>query len=169
MLRHLGGDGAPVLLLHGLAGHAGEWAETAAWLSACSSVYALDGQTGVDAAAAAVEEIGTGPVACLGQSLGGRAAIELAANRSELVRALVVAEADPRGGPELAEVAAARIGTAFDRWPASFATRADAVEFFGGPSPRAEAWADGLREREARLWPWFDRGAAVAELRSALA
>ena len=28
-----GGDGPSVLLLHGLAGHVGEWGETAGWLT----------------------------------------------------------------------------------------------------------------------------------------
>jgi len=169
MSRHLGGKGAPVLLLHGLAGHTGEWAGTAEWLSVEFAVYALDCESGADAALRAVDEIGAGPVACVGQSLGGRAAIELAARRPELVRALVVAEADPEGGRELAEEVAARVGEAFDRWPEAFASREEAVEFLGGPSPRAEAWADGLRERDGRLWPWFDREAAVDELRAALA
>ena len=169
MLRQLGGKGAPVLLLHGLAGHAGEWAGTAEWLDREFAVYALDGEAGVDAAVAAVDEIGAWPVACVGQSLGGRAAIELAARRPELVRALVVVEADPDGGPELAEEVAARVGAAFARWPESFANREEAVEFLCGPSPRAEAWADGLRERDGRFWPWFDREAAVDELRAALA
>jgi pimeloyl-ACP methyl ester carboxylesterase len=169
MLRRLGGEGPPVLLLHGLAGHAGEWAGTADWLASSAAVFALDGESGVGAAAAAVAEIGAGPVACVGQSLGGRTAIELAARRPELVRALVVAEADPEGGPELAEEVAERVERAFARWPESFAGREQALEFFGGPSLRAEAWADGLRERDGRLWPWFDRDAAVEELRSALA
>ena len=31
--RDFGGQGPTVLLLHGLAGHAGEWEETAVWLS----------------------------------------------------------------------------------------------------------------------------------------
>jgi pimeloyl-ACP methyl ester carboxylesterase len=157
----------PVLLLHGLAGHAGEWAGTADWLRERSAVFALDGDGGDPMAA--VEEIGAGPVVCIGQSLGGRAAIELASSRPELVRALVVAEASPEGGPEVAERAAADVAAAFGRWPDSFANREEAVEFFGGPSPRAAAWAAGLVERDGRLWPRFDREAAVEHLRSALA
>lgn len=169
MLRHLGGKGAPVLLLHGLAGHAGEWAVTAEWLSGEFAVFALDGDIDADSAAAASAEIGTGPVVCIGQSLGGRAAIELAARRPELVRALVVAEADPGGGPEVAEEVAERVREAFARWPESFSSREEAVELFGGRSPRAEAWADGLREGDGRLWPRFHREAAVELLRAELA
>jgi pimeloyl-ACP methyl ester carboxylesterase len=37
-----GGDGEPVLLLHGLAGYAGEWAQTAGWLTGRARVVALD-------------------------------------------------------------------------------------------------------------------------------
>jgi pimeloyl-ACP methyl ester carboxylesterase len=37
-----GGDGPPALLLHGLAGYAGEWADTARWLTARCRVVALD-------------------------------------------------------------------------------------------------------------------------------
>ena len=37
-----GGEGPSVLLLHGLAGTAVEWEETAAWLSATHHVVALD-------------------------------------------------------------------------------------------------------------------------------
>src|SRR5882757_5777443 len=120
MLRSFGGDGRPVLLLHGLAGHAGEWAGTAEWLTRRAAVFALDGDGGD--AAAAVEEIGAGPVVCVGQSLGGRTALRLAAERPELVRALVVAEASPEGGPEVAEEVAARVGEALARWPESFSS-----------------------------------------------
>jgi pimeloyl-ACP methyl ester carboxylesterase len=37
-----GGPGRPVLLLHGLAGHSGEWDTTAAWMSERYRVIALD-------------------------------------------------------------------------------------------------------------------------------
>jgi pimeloyl-ACP methyl ester carboxylesterase len=169
VLHRFGGEGPAALLLHGLAGHAGEWTGTAAWLRERATVFALEGDGDGAEAAAAVEQIGAGPVVCVGQSLGGRAAIELAAARPELVRALVVAEASPEGGPALAEEVAAHVAASFARWPDSFASRAEAVEFLGGPSPRAEAWADGLVARDGRLWPWFDREAAVAWLRAALA
>ena len=84
-----GGDGPCVLLLHGLAGHAGEWAETAGWLTEHGRVVALDarGHGGserlpadvspgahVADAAFAVERLGLDPVVLVGQSLGGRTA-----------------------------------------------------------------------------------------------
>ena len=37
-----GGSGSPVLLLHGLAGHVGEWSETAGWMVREHRVVALD-------------------------------------------------------------------------------------------------------------------------------
>ena len=37
-----GGQGLAVLLLHGLAGHSKEWAETASWLATRCRVVALD-------------------------------------------------------------------------------------------------------------------------------
>ncbi len=37
-----GGNGPPVLLLHGLAGHASEWTQTASWLCERARVLALD-------------------------------------------------------------------------------------------------------------------------------
>jgi pimeloyl-ACP methyl ester carboxylesterase len=91
-----GGDGPPALLLHGLAGYAGEWAETAGWLSERARVVALDarGQGSserfpadvsraghVADAAFAVERLGLGPVVVVGQSLGGLTALLLAAER----------------------------------------------------------------------------------------
>ena len=37
-----GGDGTPILLLHGLAGRANEWWSTARWLTIGHRVFALD-------------------------------------------------------------------------------------------------------------------------------
>src|SRR5512138_2356395 len=37
-----GGTGAPILLLHGLAGRANEWWSTASWLTDSHRVFALD-------------------------------------------------------------------------------------------------------------------------------
>jgi pimeloyl-ACP methyl ester carboxylesterase len=59
---------------------------------------------------------------------------------------------------------AAGVGKAFARWPESFASSVEAVEFFGGPSLRAEAWTEGLVERGGRLWSWFDSDEAVRTL-----
>src|SRR5579863_449772 len=89
-----GGRGPSVLLLHGLAGHAGEWAESARWMTARNHVVAFDarghGQSQrvpVDVSRAAhvadtvfvVEKLGLAPVTLIGQSLGGLTALLVAA------------------------------------------------------------------------------------------
>jgi pimeloyl-ACP methyl ester carboxylesterase len=166
--RDFGGHGPAALLLHGLAGHADEWAETARWLSERCRVFALDARghgrserlphdvsrsAHVADAAFVIEELDLGPVVVMGQSLGGHAALLLAAQRPKLVRALVVAEASPAEGED---AIVAEVGQALRRWPLPFPSRDAAVEFFGGPSLSAEAWADGLEEREDGWWPRFD-------------
>ena len=174
-----GGTGPGALLLHGLAGTALEWTETAGWLVESHRVVALD-QRGqgrserrptdvsrrafVDDAAASIEELGLAPVVLIGQSLGGHTALILAAERPDLVSALVVAEASPAevepGAPE-------RVGELLSNWPAPFPTREAALEFFGGDSARARAWADNLAEEESGLIPAFDVDVMVATLAAA--
>lgn len=168
-----GGEGPPVLLLHGLAGHAGEWAETAAWLAQRCRVVALDARghgrsersptdvsraAHVADAAFAVERLELDPVVAVGQSLGGQTALLLAAERPDLVRALVIADASPAGARDTEEIEAtvARVSSWLRGWPVPFASREAAIEFFGGPSLTATAWADGLEHREGGWWPRFD-------------
>jgi pimeloyl-ACP methyl ester carboxylesterase len=106
--RDFGGQGPPVLLLHGLAGHAGEWTETASWLTGGARVYALDQRghgrserrpSDVSRAAhvadviALVESLGSPRTILIGQSLGGQTAFLTVARRPDLVQSLVVAEA----------------------------------------------------------------------------
>ncbi|PZS34565.1 MAG: hypothetical protein DLM58_05520 [Pseudonocardiales bacterium] len=135
-----GGDGPPALLLHGLAGYAGEWSGTARWLTQRSRVVAFDarGHGGserlpadvsrtahVNDAVCVIKALELGRVVVLGQSLGGQTALLLAAQRPDLVRGLIVAEASPVGGgrPDAAASAAEEIGAALRRWPVPFATR----------------------------------------------
>jgi pimeloyl-ACP methyl ester carboxylesterase len=168
-----GGDGPPVLLLHGLAGYAGEWAETAGWLSNRAQVVALDARGHGNSkrfpsdvsraahladAAFAVERLGLGPIVVVGQSLGGLTALLLASKRPDLVRGLVMVEAGPRGGGDASshEANVAELGNSLRRWPVPFASREAAVEFFGGPSLTADAWARGLEHRDGGWWPRFD-------------
>src|SRR5512142_325425 len=83
--RDFGGHGPPVLLLHGLAGHAEEWAQTASWLTARCRVVAPDARGHgrserypADVSRAAVvadaafvcEQLGLQPVVAVGRSLG---------------------------------------------------------------------------------------------------
>lgn len=178
-----GGKGASFLLLHGLAGYAGEWTETAGWLTERGRVVALDarGHGGserfpadvspaahVADAVCAVEQLGLGPVVVIGQSFGGLTALRLAAARPELVRGLVVADAGPgAGSDDFATQVSAGVGASLRRWPVPFASREAAVAFWEGPSLRAEAWADGLERREDGWWPRFDVDVMVQTLREA--
>jgi pimeloyl-ACP methyl ester carboxylesterase len=160
------------LLLHGLAGHLGEWdALTARLLAAGFRVIAYDARAHgtstrrpptvtraayVGDAVTLIEELGLSPVTLIGQSLGGHTAMLLAAARPELVDALVLVEAGPAGpSPEVP----AQIGGWLDSWPTPFSSPAEAERFLGH-----EAWARGLEERTDGWWPRFDRDAMVDSL-----
>lgn len=166
-----GGSGSPVLLLHGLAGHSEEWAETAAWLSEEYRVFAMDlrghgyserrpGDVSVHAlvedAVAATHVIGP-PVILVGQSLGGVIALVVTAERPDLVSGLVMIEASPAAMDESAAAElATRVGEQLRSWPVPFSSGEEAVTYFGGPSLSATAWASGLEVRPDGLWPRFD-------------
>jgi pimeloyl-ACP methyl ester carboxylesterase len=177
--RDFGGSGAAVLFLHGLAGHADEWAGTAGWLSESRRVLALDARghgrsersphevspgAHVADVVFAIESMRIAPVSLVGQSLGGRTAMLVAAERPDLVHGLVVAEASPSAD----EDAVAEVQASLARWPRPFGSREEAVEFFG-ESRSAEAWADGLERREDGWWPRFDTEVIVRTLREAVA
>jgi len=108
-------------------------------------------------------------VVVVGQSLGGQTALLFAAERPDLVRGLVVADASPAGGdePDVIEADVVKVGNSLRRWPVPFASRKAAVEFFDGPSLCAEAWADGLEHREDGWWPRFDIEVMLRTLREA--
>jgi len=143
--RDYGGDGPPVLLLHGLAGDAEEWSQTASWLTARCRVIAADarghGQSEplpsdvsrdavVADAACVIEQLGLGPTIVVGQSLGGLTAMSLAARRPELVRALVVVDASPLGGSEVTEAAARDLGCALRAWTGPTRPQWDAMALY---------------------------------------
>lgn len=188
-LAHIdfGGDEPPVVLLHGLAGHAGEWAETAGWLRGRARVLAPDARghgrserAPSDVSRAAhiadvawlIRRLDVSPVVLVGQSLGGHAALLVAAEHPELVRGLVVADASPAGGdgdePGEVERFAAEVGGSLGRWPVPFPSREATVEFFGGPSLHATAWAAGLERRDDGWYPQFEVGVMVRTLRAAM-
>lgn len=174
-----GGVGPGVLLLHGLAGTAREWEDTAAWLTETHRVVALD-QRGhgrserrpadvsrdafVGDAIAAIEELDLAPVVLIGQSLGGHTAFLVAAKRPDLVRALVVAEASPA---EADPAAARQVAELLSSWPVPFPTRDGALEFFGGETLRARAWASNLEECEGGFTRAFDVDVMAAALAAA--
>lgn len=110
-----GGSGPLALLLHGLAGHAGEWTDTAAWLTASCRVVAPDARGHGDSerapadvsraahvadAAHVIDELGGAPALVVGQSLGGHTGLLVAARRPDAVRALAAVEASPAAAPD---------------------------------------------------------------------
>jgi pimeloyl-ACP methyl ester carboxylesterase len=162
-----GGTGPSVLMLHGLAGHSGEWAEAAAMLRGDFRIVALDQrghgrserepgdvsrQAFVADVAAVVEELGLAPVVLMGQSMGGNTAFLAAAAHPELVKSVVVIEASPDGpAPELPDL----IREWLDSWPVPFAHIAQARAFFYAQDLSPLAWSAGLERREDGLWPTF--------------
>jgi pimeloyl-ACP methyl ester carboxylesterase len=169
-----GGAGDAAVLVHGLAGYAREWDGTAAWLVDSHRVVAVEQrghglserrpqdvsrQAFVDDLAGWIDVLGVAPAVVIGQSLGGHTAFLLAAQRPDLVRALVVAEATPEIVPD----APRQMREWLDAWPVPFAGRGDALAHFGDTA-WGRAWADGLERRQERLWPAFDTDVMVAAL-----
>jgi esterase len=103
------GEGPPLVVLHGLFGSARNWNTVAKRLGESRHVHALDlrnhgGSPWSDAMGYAdmagdvqayIEERGLGPVALLGHSMGGKAAMVLALNHPDLVERLIVADIAP--------------------------------------------------------------------------
>ena len=175
------GEGPPVLILPGLAAHAGEWAETASWLTDRARVLVLDArgqghserhpdvvspEAHLADTAFVVEQLGIAPVVVIGHSVGGQRALMLAGERPDLVRALVVADSGP-GADEDAEGIVTAVRDDLASWPVPFESREAAIEFFGGPSLQAEAWADGLEQHEDGWWPRWDLDVMERSLREA--
>ncbi|MET8330886.1 alpha/beta hydrolase [Streptomyces sp. NPDC005181] len=173
--RDWGGPGQPIVLLHGLAGHAGEWDATARRLSPWYRVVALD-QRGhgtserhpqdVSRAAYVADVITVAdqldlrrPVLA-GQSLGGHTAMLTAAAHPERIHALVLIEAGPGGASPNAPV---EIGGWLDSWPTPFTSRETAAQFLGG-GPVGDGWAASPEQRDGGWWPRFDRDVMVRSL-----
>lgn len=184
--RDFGGDGQPVLLLHGLAGHSEEWARTASWLTQHCRVVALDArghgrserlpddvspEAHVADVSFIVQRLELSPVVVVGQSLGGLTALTLAAERPALVRGLVVVDASPAGAGDQAGVIVSDVDEALRRWPVPFASREAAEAFFEGcfgGRLAGIAWADGLERRGAGWWPRFDVDVMTRTLHAAV-
>src|SRR5690606_27659276 len=107
--RESGSGTPPVIVLHGIMGHAREWDVLVAALATRHRVVAVDqrGHGESDWAteytatamgrdvAGLVERHGLAPVDLIGHSLGGMVAAVCAAERPELVRRLVLVDVGP--------------------------------------------------------------------------
>ena len=163
-----GGNGSSFLLLHGLAGRANEWHNTAQWLTQDGHVFALD-QRGhgrsdkqlndysrdayVKDVMNVIEQLHLAPVVLIGQSMGGQNAFLVAARYPYLVRALIVIEAAPDPAPSAQHMVAKWLNS----WPLPFSSLADARAFFGGETLYARTWLEILEERDDGYWPQFGR------------
>ena len=124
-----GGEGLPIVLVHGLGGSTADWDAVAPALTEIGRVIALDlpkfgffppaGEDGLDAMTAAlvgfleevVEEAAGAPAVLIGNSMGGLVSTLIAGERPDLVAALVlVAPAFP---PRLSDLNKVHWPTAF--------------------------------------------------------
>lgn len=164
-----GGDGPPVLLLHGLAGSSRELLPTADALVDSFHVLLVD-QRGhghstrrpadlsrdafVGDVVAVIERLLPGQlVSLVGQSMGAHTALLTAAARPDLIDRLVMLEGhvDGRSRPDEAR----QLGEYFQSWPTPFTDTATARSFLGA-TPLADAWINDLETVPAGLRPRFD-------------
>ncbi|GAA1839603.1 alpha/beta hydrolase [Pseudonocardia ailaonensis] len=139
-----GGEGPPILLLHGLMGRATTWWSIARALRPYGRVLGLDarghgrsqaaGPWTTDRMARDAEEVlaRVGPGVVVGHSMGGLHALALAARRPDLVRAVVVEDM----GVDLTGLPGDPVGAAtawFGAMPQPFASREAVRQAFGHP------------------------------------
>ncbi|WP_344499566.1 alpha/beta hydrolase [Dactylosporangium maewongense] len=171
-----GGDGPPVVLLHGLAGSAAELEPTALGLLDSYTVIVPD-QRGhghatrhpadvsrrayVDDVLAVLDAFAQGPAVLVGQSMGAHTAMLVAAWHPDRVRGLLMLEGGVGGDDGDYP---SRLEAWFASWPVPFPTRQAAVEFLGGRS-LAAAWAADLEERDGAFWPRFDGAVMTSAIR----
>ncbi|WP_406234394.1 alpha/beta fold hydrolase [Nocardia sp. NBC_01009] len=151
-----GGDGKPLLAMHGHLEEAATWAQLAADLAPQWRVIAPDQRGHGDSdrgpdyslegyvadAVAVIEHLGVGPVAILGHSGRGITAMRVAAQRPDLVSALIVEE-----------IGAVHVSTgALDfvlGWPQQAPTRQELLDALGFAAPM---FAEVLRENPDGSW-----------------
>lgn len=155
VIVEFGGDGAPIVLLHGLMGRATTWWRTARWLTRYGRVVGLDAlahgrnpwrgpactEDFVTDIARTIEAGRLAPAIVIGHSMGGLHAIALAASNPAMVRAVVVEDmaVDQRGRT----VAGWR--SYVDSWPVPFVSLAQVREFFG---PAGDYFVECFEERD---------------------
>ncbi|NMH99219.1 alpha/beta hydrolase [Pseudonocardia sp. K10HN5] len=171
-----GGDGPPILLLHGLMGRATTWWPVTGWLTGHGRVLAFDARghgrsqaagpwtaerMAADAAEI-LEQAGAGPAVVIGHSMGGLHALVLAARRPDLVRAAVVEDmaVDFRGR----SVDDARAW--FGALPQPFPSLAAVRRAFGHPRPEFGDYMAECVEERADGYHLLSRTEHVVEIAS---
>ncbi|MEV0714058.1 alpha/beta hydrolase [Asanoa sp. NPDC050611] len=180
LLCHDDGAGSSVVvLLHGLAGSAGELAPTAASLVGRHRVIAFD-QRGhghstrrpadvsreayvadVIAVLDALVGADAAEVTLVGQSMGAHTALLTAAWHPDRVQRLVLLEGGVGGDAD--SDYPHRLGQWFASWPVPFPDERAAVDFLGS-TKTAKAWARDLERRPDGLWPRFDADIMTAAI-----
>ncbi|UUU22444.1 alpha/beta fold hydrolase [Streptomyces sp. DSM 40750] len=166
-----------LLLLHGLAGHLGEWDDLLPLLLADGHRVVTYDARGHGAStrrpadmtrAACVRDAvtviqtlglaapGQPPLTVVGQSLGGHTAFLAAAAHPDLFPSLILIEAGP-GDPEPA--LPAHIAGWMDSWPTPFNSPSGAADFFGH-----ESWSHNLEQRPDGWHPRADRATLLAAI-----
>ncbi|MFT3901096.1 MAG: alpha/beta hydrolase [Gordonia sp. (in: high G+C Gram-positive bacteria)] len=174
-----GGDGPPILLLHGLMGRGRTWSRQVGWLRRYGRVFTVDAafhagpldepelapdaiaterfvDDTVDALGRIAARTGDDRAAVLiGHSMGGLHAWCTAAARPELVRGLVVEDM----APDFRGQTTRNWTPWFETWPDRFESLAQAQEMFGEVAGRYfyEAFDDG------RLHGHIDTFIAIAD------
>jgi len=170
--RDTGGNQPPVVILHGLAGSGMEFIATAEALPEYRLILVdlrahgdstrrprdLSRAAYVGDVVQVIETAAGGPVALIGQSMGGHTAMLVAAARRDLVIKLVLLETTAGGdGDETAREAMRRY---FDSWPVPFADEQAASDFLG-EGALERAWVANLEHRADGLSPKFESDAMV--------
>lgn len=171
---HHVGPGRPMVLLHGLAGHRGEWLRVLAALDAPHAVGVdlrghgestpaaedMSRQAFVDDVVALIEQLDLGAVDLVGQSVGAHTALLVAAARPDLIHRLVLVEGGLGGdGPE----ATAPIARWLHSWPDQFGSRQEFEQFFGDAGTVAHGWWAGLPQGR-RPWRPDQLAAALTDV-----
>ncbi|MDS2173829.1 alpha/beta hydrolase [Nesterenkonia sp. CL21] len=168
-VTEFGGDGLPLVLLHGLAGSSREMLPTAWALSDAFRVLLID-QRGhglstrgpadlsreafVDDVVQVLAQHAPGQRCILvGQSMGAHTAFLTAAARPDLVERLVMLEGHVAGNDDPGE--AVGLGEYFASWPVPF-TDEDEARTFLGSGAIVDAWIADLEVAHEGLRPRFD-------------
>ncbi|NLV81141.1 MAG: alpha/beta hydrolase [Rhodococcus sp.] len=139
MLHDEGGNGRPILLLHGLMGSARTWRRQVPWLREHGHVYTFDAAghgrpaPAVLSTDAFVEDLASHlggfdePLIVIGHSMGALHAWCLAAARPGLVAALVLEDM----APDFRGRTAADWAAMIERWPQPFPGEDAVLDYFG--------------------------------------